>query len=243
MKKYIFPILIMAIFAVGFAASDDNGSDSDTSATNNSTVESNESMDESTSYTDESDGVEDPTSDRYAWLQGHWVYEQGSYKGHLIINGNRITQYSSMSSQRDEYPFRIEDGAIKATVIDGMDMVINIDFTNHRLDYGDGQWMHKAGETSYDDTTSSTDIANARSYARLKELGRKGTELTDEIASMRRTGQMDLVRFTSLSQAILGVKQEQISIAERIGDAELIYEYQQQYSQTTEALRMMENGY
>ena len=29
------------------------------------------------------------------WLQGHWVYEQGNYKGHFIIQGDKITQYSS----------------------------------------------------------------------------------------------------------------------------------------------------
>lgn len=245
MKEYIYSILVMAIFVIGFAASNDSSPAPSASVSETPNVKSDEIVEESdeTPYMDDPDNIEDPTDDRHAWLQGHWVYEQGSYKGHLVINGNKIKQYSSMNSMPKEYSFRIEDSAIRATVIDGMDMVINIDFTNHRLDYGDEQWMHKVEDTSYDDTTSSTDIANIKSYAHLKELGRKGVELVDEIASMRRTGQMDPVRFMYLSQTILGYKQEQISIAERIGDPELIYEYQQQYSKAVESLQMMENGY
>ena len=77
------------------------------------------------------------------WLQGHWVYEQGNYKGHFIIQGNTITQYSSMNPEPDETTFRIEDGVIRARLIDGMDLVVPIDFDNHRIDYGDGNWMHK----------------------------------------------------------------------------------------------------
>lgn len=79
----------------------------------------------------------------YSWLQGHWVYEQGNYKGHFVIQGNIITQYSSMNPKPDETTFKIEDGAIRARLIDGMDLVVPIDFDNHRIDYGDGNWMHK----------------------------------------------------------------------------------------------------
>ena len=80
------------------------------------------------------------------WLQGHWVYEQGSYKGHFIIQGDKIIQYSSMNPERDEATFRIEYGAIRARLIDGMDLVVPIDFANHTIDYGDGCWMHKVYE-------------------------------------------------------------------------------------------------
>lgn len=82
-------------------------------------------------------------SENLDWLQGHWVYEQGNYKGHFIIQGNTITQYSSMNPKADDATFRIEDGAIRARLIDGMDLVVPIDFANHRIDYGDGNWMHK----------------------------------------------------------------------------------------------------
>lgn len=77
------------------------------------------------------------------WLQGHWVYEQGNYKGHFIIQGNTITQYSSMNPKHYDAIFRIEGNELRAKLIDGMDLVVKIDFTNHTIDYGDGNWMHK----------------------------------------------------------------------------------------------------
>ena len=80
------------------------------------------------------------------WLQGHWVYERGNYRGHTIIQGDKIIQYSSINPERDEHTFRIEDGAIRARLIDGLDLVVPIDFVNHTIDYGDGCWMHKVNE-------------------------------------------------------------------------------------------------
>lgn len=77
------------------------------------------------------------------WLQGHWVYEQGNYKGHFIIQGNTITQYSSMNPKHYDATYRIEGNELRAKLIDGMDLVVKIDFTNHTIDYGDGNWMHK----------------------------------------------------------------------------------------------------
>lgn len=77
------------------------------------------------------------------WLQGHWVYEQGNYKGHFIIQGNTITQYSSMNPKHYDATFRIEGNELRAKLIDGMDLVVKIDFANHTIDYGDGNWMRK----------------------------------------------------------------------------------------------------
>ena len=79
----------------------------------------------------------------YSWLQGHWVYEQGNYKGHFIIQGNTITQYSSMNPKHYDATFRIEGNELRAKLVDGMDLVVKIDFANHTIDYGDGNWMHK----------------------------------------------------------------------------------------------------
>ena len=77
------------------------------------------------------------------WLQGHWVYEQGNYKGHFIIQGNTITQYSSMNPEHYDATYRIKDDELKARLVDGLDLTVKIDFANQRIDYGDGQWMHK----------------------------------------------------------------------------------------------------
>lgn len=84
------------------------------------------------------------------WLQGHWIYEQGSYKGHYIIQGDKIIQYSSMNPEHYEATFRIEDGEIRARLAGGMDLAVPIDYVNQRIDYGDGCWMHKVSSSSSD---------------------------------------------------------------------------------------------
>lgn len=77
------------------------------------------------------------------WLQGHWVYEQGSYKGHFIIQGDKITQYSSMNPERETSTFRVEGDEIVSRIGNGVNLTVKIDFANHTIDYGDGNWMHK----------------------------------------------------------------------------------------------------
>ena len=77
------------------------------------------------------------------WLQGHWVYEQGSYNGHFIIQGDKITQYSSMNPERETSTFRVEGDEIVSTIANGVNLTVKIDFANHTIDYGDGNWMHK----------------------------------------------------------------------------------------------------
>ena len=77
------------------------------------------------------------------WLQGLWVYEQGNYKGYFLIQGNTISQYSSTNPKHYDATYRIEGNELRARLVDGMDLVVKIDFANHTIDYGDGNWMHK----------------------------------------------------------------------------------------------------
>lgn len=93
--------------------------------------------------TTESENIDDVDSQNLDWLQGHWVYEQGSYKGHFIIQGDKITQYSSMNPERETSTFRIEGDELLSRIANGLDLTVKIDFANHTIDYGDGNWMHK----------------------------------------------------------------------------------------------------
>ena len=93
----------------------------------------------------------------YDWLQGHWVYEQGNYKGHYIISGNTIVQFSSMNPEHESRSFYIDGDMIRASIIDGMELVVQIDFENQRIDYGDGRWMHKIDSSTNEDASSSSD--------------------------------------------------------------------------------------
>ena len=72
------------------------------------------------------------------WLQGHWVYEQGNYKGHFVIQGNTLSMYSTMNPDPLTYTYRVEGDELFAG-----EMTVKLDFANQRIDYGDGCWMHK----------------------------------------------------------------------------------------------------
>lgn len=79
----------------------------------------------------------------YSWLQGHWVYEQGSYNGHFIIQGDKLIQYSNMNPGRDEGTYSIDGDVIRVRFSANDQIVVKIDYANHTIDYGDGNWMHK----------------------------------------------------------------------------------------------------
>ena len=112
---------------------------------------------DSSGYVSDYDNSNSSSEERdYEWLQGHWVYEQGSYKGHFIIQGNSITQYSSMNPERYEATYKIDGDELRAKLIDGMDLTVKIDFANKRLDYGDGNWMHKTSSSDSDYSSSSS---------------------------------------------------------------------------------------
>ena len=54
-----------------------------------------------------------------------------------------ITQYSSMNPERETSTFRIEGDEIVSRIANGVNLTIKIDFANHTIDYGDGNWMYK----------------------------------------------------------------------------------------------------
>ena len=74
----------------------------------------------------------------FQWLQGHWVYEQGNYKGHFVIQGNTLTMYSSMNPEPLTYTYRIDGDELYAG-----EMTVKLSFGRQSIDYGDGNWMHK----------------------------------------------------------------------------------------------------
>lgn len=100
----------------------------------------------------------DSPTNNLDWLQGHWVYEQGSYKSHSEISGNTIKTYSNMNPSPEIATFTIDGDELIAKT-KGMATVVKIDLKNHRLDWGDGHWMHKVSSSSsqsYSNTTSSS---------------------------------------------------------------------------------------
>ena len=80
-----------------------------------------------------------------SWLQGHWVYRQGGYEAHLVIMENSVRQYSTLNPEPTYYTYSVEGNKLYVNPIknDGTDFVATLDLQNHRIDYGDGNWMHK----------------------------------------------------------------------------------------------------
>ena len=81
------------------------------------------------------------------WLQGHWVYQQAGYEAHLVIMENTVRQYSSLNPEPTYYTFKVDGDQlwVKPIKNDGTDFVATLDLQNHRIDYGNGNWMYKIG--------------------------------------------------------------------------------------------------
>ena len=71
--------------------------------------------------------IESKPKEDFSWLQGHWRFEEPNFTGHIIIEGDKITQYSSMNPEKVAYTYRIEGNEIRARIADGMEMAIQID--------------------------------------------------------------------------------------------------------------------
>lgn len=104
-------------------------------------------------------------TDDISWLQGHWVYEQGNYKGHIEISGNTIQTYSSMNPNPEIATFTIMGDELLANT-KGIATAVKIDFVKHKIDWGDGQWMHKISSGADQNYSSSDGASNLQQRQR-----------------------------------------------------------------------------
>lgn len=98
-----------------------------------------------------------------SWLQGHWVYK-GKIEAHLVIKENTVRQFSSLNPESTYYTFRIDGNTMYIEPIknNGTDFYVTLDYQNQRIDYGDGNWMHKISSDSREDYSSSTSSSSSR---------------------------------------------------------------------------------
>ncbi len=110
-----------------------------------------------------------------SWLQGHWIYEEGRFKGHFIIKGNKIIQYSSMNPEKYENTYTINGDELHARLQKDIDLVAKIDFTNHSIDYGNGRWMSKLDEYgNYIPNGKIEEFTCMYTYGTMQELNERG---------------------------------------------------------------------
>lgn len=172
------------------------------------------------------------------WIQGTWIYSAYGMVSRVTISGRNIT-YDMDGNVQYSGSFEYRDGALHFGSNN-----IDVDEYSQRLKADDTHYFTRSGSsTSYSGNSSSADNnEELRIKTRLKELQNKGKELTDELAMMRSRGQMDPMRYMYIKQNLIRYKDEQISLARKLGDSQMVYEYQQQKSQIEQALRMIENG-
>ena len=104
-------------------------------------------------------------SDDLSWIQGHWVYEHSNYTGHYEISGNIIKSYTSNYPTPEIATFTIEGDELVART-KGVATVAKLDFANHRIDWGDGHWMHKVSSGSNQNYSSPVGASNSQQRQR-----------------------------------------------------------------------------
>ena len=80
------------------------------------------------------------------WLEGNWAVTTRNGSITITIRGNKIAE--SSNGQHSSGTFIYERGKLHCDFRDGEDNVRRVDEQNHRIDAGDGAWMHK---TDYSD--------------------------------------------------------------------------------------------
>jgi uncharacterized Zn finger protein (UPF0148 family) len=144
-KKYAWTTAIVSFLvvcgAIGASTDDDKEEKQKQAQTEQKQNEEAEATDTTTTYEAETTyEVQDLN-----WLQGHWVYRQGDYEAHLVIIDNTVRQYSTLNPEPTYYTYSVDGNKlyVKPLKNDGTDFVTTLDLQNHRIDYGDGNWMHK----------------------------------------------------------------------------------------------------
>lgn len=180
-------------------------------------------------------------NDNHDWLQGTWsarVVVFGQTKtAKLVVNGNRATFYSD-GETLDNGEWQIYDGELHFG-----STYFKIDESAKRVKFNDTRYFEHTSQP-YGDAASITTPSQDREMrimSRLHELGSKGQALVSELASMRQSGHIDPTRYMYIKQTLLEYKNEQIQLARRLGDSEMVSEYEQQKETVLHAFSMMEN--
>lgn len=170
------------------------------------------------------------------WAQGTWYYSAYGSMSKVVINGNNIAVYNNNELEYSG-PYEVRDDEIHYTMTNGYGGYIPMDHYNEVLKADDTHSFYRSTNEAARNNVESAELNN---MARLKELQDKGRELVSELAIMRSSGQIDPWRLVFIKTNVIRYKEEQISIAEKLGDSDLTYQYRQQLQQLKDALRAME---
>lgn len=184
------------------------------------------------------------------WLQGTW---------RLCLSDDRgNSSYLYMYFDHGNCTSEINDFVISQTysVVDGVLYLekghMQLDESQQRLIGADGRAWEKVSDGLVLKPSSNYSSGSNFNYTkneemkilkRLKELGDESRKYIDELATMRRTGQVNPMSYSFINQALINIKDEQIRLSRELGDEQMASEYIQQKDQLMRAMNMMYQGY
>ncbi len=192
------------------------------------------------------------------WLYGTWEYsgtmDFGSYLGgvkrvssKLIISEGNLRVYDNGELVYNGY-YEIRDNEIVYDSRNGSSFVIKFDSYSHRIEFDRGKYYNKT--SSYSNSINSSSTSSQSSYrasdsretrwrSQLKKLTDEHNSLLDEFRTYQLRGQLDPMNAMWYKQRLLCIKDEQIGLAQNLGDYDLVREYQQKKLQLQQIFRSM----
>lgn len=192
------------------------------------------------------------------WLYGTWEYngtmDFGSYLGgvkrvssKLIISEGNLRVYDNGELVYNGY-YEIRDNKIVYDRRNGSCFVIKFDSYSHRIEFDHGRYYNKTSSSSnsiYSSSTSSqssyiaSDSRETLWRSQLKKLTDEHNSLLYEFRTYQLRGQLDPMNAMWYKQRLLCIKDEQIGLAQNLGDYDLVREYQQKKLQLQQIFRSM----
>ena len=189
------------------------------------------------------------------WLQGRWKVsltdDYGNSHGTMYSTFNHGTLTIEMGDMIFEYPYTLSDDLTELRFANDGKYFLK----NEKVISANGETMTKVS----DSTSSNSSSSNKSSYQndkeleimnKLKELGEEGRALLPKIEQLYRSQQAYGVGGNpeanfSLREALdqlLKIKNEQIKLAQQLGDAQLVKEYKEQRDKVQESADLMLYG-
>lgn len=192
------------------------------------------------------------------WLQGKWKVElkddYGNFLGYLYSTFNHGNLKVEMGEMVFEYTYTLSDDLSEILFANGKYYL-----QDERVISANGETMTKVSNSTSSDSSSGSISNQSQSYQnnkefeimnKLKELGDKGRAMMPRIEQLYRSQQAYGIggnpeAHFSLREALdqlLKIKNEQIRLAEQLGDAQLVREYKDQRAQVQESADLMLYG-
>ena len=180
---------------------------------------------------------------QHDWLQGTWTAKVnvfGVTKIAKLVIDSKYAKFYSDGNVLSQGEYEIYNSELH---FDGT--YFPIDESRQLIKVNDTNNFERSSQPSGNavSLTSQSQNEEMQIMSKLHELGNKGKALISELSAMRSRGQIDPMRFMYIKQTLILYKDEQIRLAQKLGDSQMAREYQQQKDEVLMLFRKMESGY